>query len=184
MALKFVPASLPSEDSEQFMKTARDAAKVFQMPLEDVLKTLKEDEPDSVWISTCGTYQVQVRTKGIISPELLAQGFPEMIWLSCKRSDRQPIADWRVMQQIKNAIVGTENEGVEIYPAESRLVDTANQYHIWVMKEPGIRFPFGFQERAVKYETIGDSVQRPFTAKEEKIIRERDTCAHEFKSAV
>ena len=28
---------------------------------------------------------------------------------------------------IKNLIVGPEHEGFEIYPAESRLVDTANQ---------------------------------------------------------
>ena len=39
------------------------------------------------------------------------------------------------MQKIKNAICGKEWEGIEIYPAESRLVDTANQYHMFCFPE-------------------------------------------------
>jgi len=31
-------------------------------------------------------------------------------------------------------IVGEEHEAFEVYPAESRLVDTANQYHLWVSR--------------------------------------------------
>lgn len=38
-------------------------------------------------------------------------------------------------------------EGIELYPAESRLVDTSNQYHLWVFK--GRRLATGFQFRAV-----------------------------------
>ena len=52
----------------------------------------------------------------------------DMFWLSIKRRDRAPVHDWRELQQIKNMIVGDEHEGFEVYPAESRLVDTANQY--------------------------------------------------------
>jgi hypothetical protein len=33
-----------------------------------------------------------------------------------------------------------------LYPAESRIVDTANQYHLWVIETPGIKFPLGFDE--------------------------------------
>jgi hypothetical protein len=51
---------------------------------------------------------------------------------------------WREFQRIKNDLVGPENEGVEIFPAESRLVDTADQYHLWVAADAGFRFPFGF----------------------------------------
>jgi hypothetical protein len=32
---------------------------------------------------------------------------------------------------------------MEIYPAESRLVDTANQFHLWVLA-PGVQVPIGF----------------------------------------
>lgn len=91
-------------------------------------------------------------------------GAPDMIWLSIKRNDREAIHDWRDMQTIKNMLVGPENEGVELYPAESRLVDTANQYHIFVIKDPKTKFPFGFHEgRFVDdSEPFGKAKQRKF----------------------
>ena len=70
----------------------------------------------------------------------------DTIHLSIKRRDIQPIHDWRDMQEIKNLLVGEENEGMEIYPAESRRVDSANQYHIWCAKDPKYRIPIGFNE--------------------------------------
>ena len=92
-----------------------------------------------------------------------AKDFPPMFWLSIKRLDRECIHDWRDLQTIKNMLVGKENEGVELYPAESRLVDTANQYHIFVLKNPAIKFPFGFYDRRVDdSEPLGKSKQRKF----------------------
>jgi len=76
-------------------------------------------------------------------------GWPEMWWLSIKRRDKHPIHDWRHLQRIKNELIGRENEGVELYPAESRKVDGANQYHLFVLKEKGMAFPFGFCGRLV-----------------------------------
>lgn len=70
------------------------------------------------------------------------------IHLSIKRRDRAPIHDWRDLQAIKNMIVGPEFEAIELYPAESRLVDTANQYHLWVLATGG-RYPVGFAEGRV-----------------------------------
>lgn len=70
------------------------------------------------------------------------------VHLSIKRIDKAPIHDWRDLQAIKNMIVGPEHEGIELYPAESRLVDTANQYHLWCLRK-GQRFPVGFIERMV-----------------------------------
>lgn len=61
--------------------------------------------------------------------------------LSIRRQDRSTARDWRHFQRIKNQLCGPEYEGIELYPAESRLVDTANQYHIWVMREIPIGFP-------------------------------------------
>lgn len=84
--------------------------------------------------------------------------------LSIKRRDKAPAHDWRDMQAIKNMLVGPEHEAVELYPAESRLVDTANQYHLWVLRNPKRRFPIGFAERLVLDHGIGPddgSVQRP-----------------------
>jgi hypothetical protein len=59
-----------------------------------------------------------------------------MAHLSIKRFDREAIRDWRHFQQIKNDICGPETEAVELYPAESRLADNANQYHLWVFLKP------------------------------------------------
>ena len=69
-------------------------------------------------------------------------------WLSIKRHDRRPIRDWRHLQQIKNEVCGPEREAAELFPAESRLADSANEYHLWVVPE-GVAFPFGFEEGLV-----------------------------------
>jgi hypothetical protein len=70
------------------------------------------------------------------------------VWLSIRRNDRKALRDWRHFQNIKNDIVGEEREGMEIFPAESRLVDTANQYHIWCTSA-GVPIPVGFTKRMV-----------------------------------
>jgi hypothetical protein len=65
--------------------------------------------------------------------------------LSIRRDDRKPIHNWRDLMRIKNELAGEDAEGVELYPARDRLVDGANQYHIWCQR-PGVRFPLGFPE--------------------------------------
>lgn len=72
----------------------------------------------------------------------------EVTWLSIKRRDKEWIHDWRDLQRIKNEICGPEREAFEIYPAESRLNDTANQYHLWVLA-PGMLMPIGYTDRSV-----------------------------------
>jgi len=75
-----------------------------------------------------------------------ATGWPRMVHLSIRREDRKPINDWRDLQRLKNELCGTDTEAVELYPAERRLVDAANQYHLYVL-EPGFNFPFGYPGR-------------------------------------
>lgn len=72
----------------------------------------------------------------------------EVTWLSIKRRDKEWIHDWRDLQRIKNEICGEEREAFEIYPAESRMNDTANQYHLWVLA-PGMLMPVGYTDRSV-----------------------------------
>jgi hypothetical protein len=67
-----------------------------------------------------------------------------MIHLAIKRNDKRPVRDWRHIQEIKNQLVGPECEGVELYPAESRVVDVANQFHVFALPDAAQRFPFGF----------------------------------------
>mgnify|MGYP003111179441 FL=1 len=89
----------------------------------------------------------------------------DVIHLSIKRHDRGVMKDWRDFQEIKNQLVGEENEGVELYPAESRLVDSANQYHIWVVRDPSFKFNFGYKERYVTDKPFGNAKQRTIKTK-------------------
>src|SRR5581483_2563761 len=85
-----------------------------------------------------------------------------LLHLSIRRTDRQPIHDWRELQEIKNQLVGEECEAIELYPAESRLVDQANQFHLWAFTDPTYRVPIGFTgPRSVSDVSIGKSVNRP-----------------------
>lgn len=79
---------------------------------------------------------------------------PPFVHLDIRRKDGQPGRNWREFQQIKNQLVGSGHEAVELFPAEDRLVDTAHQYHLWVHSDPNFRFPFGFPNRCVLQEPI------------------------------
>ena len=65
-----------------------------------------------------------------------------LLWLSIRRTDGSPTRSWYDMQSIKSHVLGKEGEAIEIFPAESRLVDEVNQYHLFgcCNKE----FPVGF----------------------------------------
>lgn len=77
-------------------------------------------------------------------------GFGKTLHLNIRRRDGKPIfRDWRHFQTIKNELAGEEIEAIELYPAESRLVDTSNKYHLWCFMEPGYRIPLGFEKRDV-----------------------------------
>lgn len=92
-------------------------------------------------------------------PEQWSDGIHEaLVWrrsdgtvryLSVARIDKKPIHDWRSLQAIKNIIAGAEVEAIELYPAESRKVDSANRYVLWVYP-PGVKAPWGFHERDVR----------------------------------
>ena len=71
------------------------------------------------------------------------------VQLDISRIDGQPCTNWKDFQQIKNELIGPECEGVELFPAEDRLVDMANQYHLWVIPDAKYRFPFGYTNRLV-----------------------------------
>lgn len=119
-------------------------------------QTIITETEGTVWRNS--TYQV----RKIPVPQ--PKGWPcAMVWLSIKRNDREPVHDWRDLQEIKNQLVGPNHEAVELYPAEARVTDTANQYHLWVMADPDVWFPFGFTERHKTDVSLHKSKQRPFT---------------------
>lgn len=126
--------------------------KEHNMDREEALKLLKErNDLEQYWVNDI--YQVQRIDHG------------GLIQLNIRRRDGGPILrDWRHFQAIKNQLLGEECEAVELYPAESRLTDTANKFHLWGVPDPTFRFPFGFNQREVMYEENNDTPgirQRP-----------------------
>jgi hypothetical protein len=82
-------------------------------------------------------YVVHVR----IEDEELGTDGP--LHLSIRDHGRTARHDWREFQRIKNDLVGDEREALEIYPRNSRIVDTSNQFHLWVMPA-GFDIPLGW----------------------------------------
>ena len=148
---------LTVNDRTVFEKTIRDTFARFKpdAPEEAIQHWLDRQMSIQIWLSE--DHQVAVYEDG---PP--CEGWPPMTHLSIKRRDKEPIRDWRELQAIKNALVGEQYEAVELYPADSRLVDTANQYHLWVLNQEGTSFPFGFTDRLVDFDGDVDGVkQRP-----------------------
>lgn len=73
----------------------------------------------------------------------------------CIRSKNREDLTWEEKQKIKSALFGRENEGLEIYPAESKRTDGGGMYHLWVLPD-GVGVPFGLHP----YDKKGDYVPR------------------------
>lgn len=123
---------------------------------------LRQLQSDEIYVND--QYQVNLSRH-------VKHGFPppiEVVHLSVKRRDKAAFDDWRDLQTIKNALVGPEFEAIELFPAESRLVDTANQRHLWVLAKAGdggrlvpVRTPVGWTgPREVSSEGRFGAVQR------------------------
>ena len=113
----------------------------YNVDRDGAMKLLRQDDDDiTYWINDI--YQVSMCELG-----------DNAVHLNIRRRDGGPILrDWRHFQLIKNQLIGEECEAVELYPAESRLVDTTNKFHLWGLRDPTYRFPFGFDKRDVQYD--------------------------------
>jgi hypothetical protein len=78
-------------------------------------------QPIELWISD--RYECTVRTFPL--------GGVTVRHLSINREDRRPVRNWRHLQQIKNEVCGELWTGAEYFPPEDRLIDSANQYHLF-----------------------------------------------------
>lgn len=120
-----------------------------------------DPEQHAKMMKSTDTHQLFKNNRYTVNVRILQDGW---VHLSIKRNDREPIRDWRDLQRIKNEICGPEREGLELFPAESRLIDSANQFHLWVAPI-GVKFPIGYDAgRLVAEKTDGGSKskQRPF----------------------
>lgn len=130
-----MPAT-PIRDEKRIEALIRHQMKLFPDVSEAHLRALIEEEFAATTIWKNLTYQVALKR--------FAVDGTRVFHLSIKRIDQKAIRDWRDFQRIKNQLLSPEHEAIELYPAESRLVDGANQYHLWGVDDPTWRFPLGF----------------------------------------
>ena len=148
------PFKLAPYTSDESKITAKELAQRAGCSKKDAQRAIDAAQMDLIYVND--VYQVAV------SFEDGHPNFGSVICLSIKRRDREPIHDWRDLQRIKNELTDPEYEAIEIYPAESRLVDAANQYWLWVFADREFRIPLGFWSRCVDDKPLGKSVNRPF----------------------
>lgn len=100
--------------------------------------------------------------------EPIAEGAPPMVHLSIHDVERSVNRDYRDFMRIKNQLVGEHCWGYECLPDVDHEVDTSNQFHIWVIAEPGCHAPWGFFDGRIVMtpEQLAalnpGAVQRPF----------------------
>lgn len=134
-------------------------ARALNITEAEARQRIEEDSAQtSYWLNNL--YQVQVRPFDWMDKK--------WIHLNIRRRDGKAIfRDWRHFQWIKNQLVGPECEAVELYPAESRMVDSNNKYHLWCCADPTFRFPLGMTDRDVNYTQSGVAAgtkQRPLNS--------------------
>jgi hypothetical protein len=101
-------------------------------------------EPDEAWYND--VYYVTVR-RGL--PDKMFGSREGMTTLGIASHDGCARHDWRDFQAIKNQLAGEECEAIELFPAESRLLDPSNYYTLWCF--PGVkRLRIGMEIRDVR----------------------------------
>lgn len=108
--------------------------------------------PDRVYANEL--YSVFVRVVPSTYEERELSDDEAMLHVSFHRHDRAAVRDWRHFQAIKNEVAGSERTAIEIFPAESQLVDTSNEYHLWVLPV-GYPLPFAMPEGRVMTQAEG-----------------------------
>lgn len=128
---KFEPASPILPPFEEWCRRNQASGLLAGAP-DDAMRALyAQASSDAIFLND--EYQVSIDKN---APHTF--GVDAEIWhLSIKRRNKNPAHDWRDLQAIKNALVGPKFEAIELYPASSRVIDTANQFHLWVFVKLG-----------------------------------------------
>ena len=125
----------------------------------DIIARFKLDEPKAkllckqvtdcqVWVNDI--YQVNLQN-GIQAKHyihLKENQIEDFLYLSIKRKDKEAIFDIEHLQQIKDELAGENRIAIELYPSQARVLDCANQYHLFVFPEK--TFPFEFNPNEFK----------------------------------
>jgi hypothetical protein len=86
---------------------------------------------------------------------------PAIMHITVCRRDRCQLVPFRDVMRMKRELFHPEIELVELFPAESRLADAANDYHYWGVWSTDYKFTIGYQNRIVSENNA--TLQTPFT---------------------
>jgi hypothetical protein len=143
-------------------------------PLEEAVpgpNALKTLEPGDKFFQN-KTHTVLVYPNSNYPPGETVEPMAGWVVLSIRRNDRAAECDWRILMRIKNEICGEDREAVQLFPGLRRVVDTANQYFLFVAPK-GFIIGLGQIEQEVsgkeRADTIG-AVQREF-ASDDPLLR-------------
>jgi hypothetical protein len=144
-------------DGVSFFEMCERLARQIGKSAEQIAPLLRDSLAAETWMNS--RYVVQIRRPVDKPSDQIG-----IIHLSIKRIDQQPVGPehFRDFQRIKDELIGPDHEAVELYPMQSRLVDTANQYHLWCIDTPNTRWEFGFTEGMVTDLPDGPAKQQPF----------------------
>lgn len=132
-----VRATLASQPDEYFRNDFQGRLPSVQEKLARIEESVRLMTPLRVFVNNL--YRVEIAD----TPRMA----PTFIHLAIRRHDEGTCNEWADLQRIKNEIAGSEYEAIELFPAESRLVNTGNEYHLWVHSNPNFRFPVGWAQR-------------------------------------
>ena len=158
--------------------TISDMIKNFNISYKDAEKLYEETFGDcQFW--TNDMYQVNIR-KGSNTQywfHFNADNINQYVYLSIKRRDKEAAFDLEHLQEIKDVLVGENLMAIELYPNQKRVLDTANQYHMFVFPEN--IFPVKFTED-LKSEDADETYHT--SNKKVYVYRQEDTsCVIKFR---
>ena len=146
-----VKTSVTPRSEDQLTKEAEKIVKSYpHMTIEQAKMGLHRDIYAEIYVNDI--YQVAVyRNEEADELVHLDELKGRCTWLSIKRRDKRPVNNWQDMQTIKNRLVGVDCDAIQIFPAESRMINMANQYHLIVLPSDSW-LPFGWGFRSVDTE--------------------------------
>lgn len=112
---------------EEMIREARKISSLIKPSRKWQVLTPAELQVDGSQVWENYLFEVTVR----IHKEGWPLGGGEWVQIGISSKDGEPRHDWREFQRIKNQLLGDEWEAVELYPAESRLLDPSNYYMLW-----------------------------------------------------
>jgi hypothetical protein len=130
-----------------------EAAAEVSTPLEPLVLQYVDQFGEAWWNSQ---YQV---SKRVYDGDPVFGSRHGMIYLGVSNADQTARRDFRHFQAIKNQLAGEEWEAIEIYPAESRLLDPSNLFMLWCFN---LRIKVGGKRRGIFTARDAPAPQRAF----------------------